>query len=72
VHSLKEKLQREIEQLGEAELRALQRFIADLTLPEAKPLPDEVAILDGVEASRPDHIDDYGDYVPWQRRTGSS
>ncbi|MBS3934191.1 MAG: hypothetical protein KGZ35_07525 [Truepera sp.] len=68
MHSLKAKLQQEIEQLGEAELRALQRFIADLTLPEAKPLPEEIAILDDVEASAPDHVD----YVPWQRRTGSS
>jgi hypothetical protein len=72
MNSLKERLQREIEQLGEAELRALQRFIADLTLPEAQPLPEEIAILDDVEASAPDHADDYVDYVPWQRRTGSS
>ena len=65
MHSLKEKLHREIEQLGEAELRVLQRFIADLTLPEAEPLPDEVAILDEVATSTPD-------YLPWQRRTRSS
>jgi hypothetical protein len=68
MNSLKERLQREIEQLGEAELRALQRFIADLTLPAAKPLPEEIAILNDVEASGPDYVD----YVPWQRRTGSS
>jgi hypothetical protein len=62
---LKERLQAEIERLDEAELRALQKFIADLTLPEDDPLPEEERVLDEVEQSPPD-------YVPWQRRTPSS
>ncbi len=63
--TLKEKLHLEIERLSEAELRALQKFIADLTLPEDDPLPDEIRVLDEVEKSPPD-------YVPWKRRTPSS
>ncbi len=54
-------LHQDIERLSEVELRMLEKFIADLTLPEDDPLPDEVEALSGAFA--PD------DYVPWQRRT---
>ena len=61
--TLKQKLYRDLERLSEAELRRVERFIADLTLPEDDPAPDEVEALSGPFGE--------DDYVPWQPTTSS-
>ena len=61
--TLKQKLYRDLERLSEAELRRVERFIADLTLPEDDPAPDEVEALSGPF--------DEDDYVPWRPTTSS-
>jgi hypothetical protein len=55
---LNEKLLQDIERMSDAELRLLQKFIADFSLAEDDPTPDEVEALQGT--FKPD------DYVLWQ------